>query len=69
MPRYGTEYGLDPLEILIRREEKTCKGCVHIERIRIVDAERRFCRLRDIPADERCSAYDERKPTSTGARK
>lgn len=66
MPR--SEYGMDPLEILMRREERTCKGCAYIDRIRIVDVERQFCRLTDAPAVARCGRYVEVVPKFTGAR-
>ncbi|EDO95616.1 hypothetical protein BURPSPAST_C1388 [Burkholderia pseudomallei Pasteur 52237] len=62
------EYGMDPLEILIRREERSCKGCVYIDRIRIVDVERKFCRLIDAPAERRCNKYVERILTSMETR-
>ncbi|EPS1221650.1 hypothetical protein ACVBR5_000876 [Burkholderia cenocepacia] len=59
---------MDPLEILLRREEHSCNGCAYIDRIRIVDAERQFCRLTDAPAERRCNRYVERILTTTGTR-
>lgn len=48
----------DPLEILMKAEEKTCKGCVHRE----ITGTKVWCgnpKQRSLSAEERCEHYED----------
>ncbi len=49
---------LDPLEVAIRRESKTCKGCHHIELVRCLGSVHQVCRVnRNRVVERRCRMY------------
>jgi predicted SpoU family rRNA methylase len=48
------QYG-DPLEILLRRESRTCKGCKHVQEA----WGKPYCVKHDKPAVKRCKDYKE----------
>ncbi len=45
----------DPLEVLIRKEEKSCKGCAHLELV----LGKGYCAKKEKAAVRRCSDYKE----------
>lgn len=48
----------DPLQILIERESRSCKGCTYFFTERVFGEEKRFCKKRKVP-DRKCSNYRE----------
>jgi hypothetical protein len=58
----------DPLLILLERESRTCRGCVHKTRIWGVN----FCELPErhgSKADRRCNKYQEKGVVNAGRNK
>ena len=55
------EWGRDPLQILIERESRLCKGCAHIA----VVFERQYC-SKGKKMTSRCHLYQEVKNTIQG---
>jgi hypothetical protein len=47
----------DPLEILIRKEEKSCKGCAHVTEVLGKD----YCAKKDKAAVKRCRDYKDKE--------
>lgn len=49
----------DPLQVLLRAEEETCKGCIHRE---VQPNAREYCgnpATKQLLADKRCDEYEE----------
>lgn len=54
---YDSHQYRDPLDVLLRKEAATCKGCVHIVRVYGIES----CSVRHfVPAEKRCKKYLER---------
>lgn len=56
-----SEWGRDPLQILLARESRTCRGCIHVA----VAFDRQFCNLGK-KFGRRCPKYQEVKKTIQG---
>lgn len=50
----------DPLEILIRREEKTCKGCRYEGWVEVGEKRVKICKIKRTHGN-RCKSYEERE--------
>jgi hypothetical protein len=58
------QYG-DPLEVLLRAEAETCRGCVHEKRVPCLGEIRKGavcfgCKLKDHKYGTRCNQYEEK---------
>lgn len=54
------EYSRDPLDILIEREERTCKGCSYEKTERVFDVKIKIC-AKGRRYGKKCSNYKERE--------
>ena len=50
----------DPLQILIERENSTCKGCKHIGWVEIGEKRVTICNIRSHFNNRKCTAYKDR---------
>lgn len=48
----------DPLTVLIERENGTCKGCAHVETVRVFGEDALICHKHRKPV-KRCKHYEE----------
>lgn len=53
-----SDWGRDPLQILLERESRTCKGCIHIA----VAFDRQYCDKKQ-KFGQRCKQYSDIKST------
>jgi len=51
----------DPAEVYEREEEQTCKGCGHIEKVRLFGDDVLICHKHKKPV-KRCKHYEETMP-------
>lgn len=54
------DYGRDPLDILIEREERTCKGCAFERKERVFDVKIKIC-AKGRRHGKKCTNYKERE--------
>lgn len=53
------DYG-DPLEVLLRKEAETCKGCTHEALISAFGSKYIICKLQTKRHGKRCDQYEEK---------
>lgn len=57
------EYGKDPLQILLRREQSTCKGCRYEKKVedRELEVFVMVCKIKHRKHGQRCKNYEEKE--------
>lgn len=56
----ASHYSRDPLDILLERESRSCKGCAHLDTMVILGEQALICNKAKKPT-RKCSQYRERE--------